>query len=118
MQYFRFPHVPKSENSIDLPCNVKKLLKRITISNSTECFPSPKVPLVSTRNLVVRDSDVFAKPLMEKGGVDIWCVADHKIPSLRSFLQVKAIATIISSYCSSLESLRWKMSSSQSPGET
>lgn len=82
MQYFRFPHIPKSENLIDLPCNVKKLLKRITISNSTECFTSPKVPLVPTRNLVVRDSHVFANPLMEKGGVDIWCVADHKISSL------------------------------------
>lgn len=77
-----FPTYLKSENLIDLPCNVKKLLKRITISNSTECFPSPEVPLVSTRNLVVRDIHVFAKPLMEKGGIDVWCVADHKISSL------------------------------------
>lgn len=45
------------------------LLRRITVSNTTECFPSPKVPLVSTRNLVVQDSHVFVKHLMEKGGI-------------------------------------------------
>lgn len=60
-------------------------------------------------------SHLFAKPLMEKGEIVIWCVVDHKILSLiRSHVCTgKGNSTLIPNYCYFLASIRWKMSNSQ-----